>query len=531
VLALAIRYLQGVAVGSHGSHWRVEWPSHPARVFMAMVAAHHNTGADPAERSALLWLEELPPPHIHVPDALPCRVVTQYVPVNDDSSQFSRDPQTKKVKFYQEITGIPLRRNRQDRPPFARASLATDTMVLHWPDANPTPEICNSFASLCAKVTRIGHSTSLVQMWLTDIIPAGLRRWAVDEGRATQLLRVARSGTLEELERDFNGEAISRYESLLVALEDAQTKKAATAVKKQLAAVFPGGEPPRYRPRISTYAGYAKADEALQNQLAQGTVFSPNLVIFTLQREDGRFRELDLACTLALTDCWRDALVSHANDLSAETRGLLSGHASDGAPSQEAHAAFLPLGFVGHQHADGHLFGVALALPESVSGQLRSEVLRAAARVSNEGLKLGRLGAWKLNPETMVRPLQTLRSATWTAHPEGATHWSTVTPIAYDQHPKEKARAKYLAEVAAMIAAACNRIGLPSPREVIATAVSAHPGAPPAHAFPRLLRKDGSDRRHTHAIIVFDEPVRGPLILGAGRYRGYGLCRPMEAEA
>lgn len=50
------------------------------------------------------------------------------------------------------------------------------------------------------------------------------------------------------------------------------------------------------------------------------------------------------------------------------------------------------------------------------------------------------------------------------------------------------------------------------------------------HAFPRLRRKDGSERRHTHAILVFDEPVRGPILVGAGRYRGYGFCRPMEGE-
>jgi hypothetical protein len=42
------------------------------------------------------------------------------------------------------------------------------------------------------------------------------------------------------------------------------------------------------------------------------------------------------------------------------------------------------------------------------------------------------------------------------------------------------------------------------------------------------MRKDGSERRHTHAILVFDEPVRGPVLIGAGRYRGYGFCRPLE---
>jgi len=33
-----------------------------------------------------------------------------------------------------------------------------------------------------------------------------------------------------------------------------------------------------------------------------------------------------------------------------------------------------------------------------------------------------------------------------------------------------------------------------------------------------------------HAILVFDEPARGPVLIGAGRYRGYGMCRPLFPE-
>ena len=117
----------------------------------------------------------------------------------------------------------------------------------------------------------------------------------------------------------------------------------------------------------------------------------------------------------------------------------------------------------------------------------------------------------------------------WTGHPNGARQWSTVTPVAFDRHPKSTARAARRAEVADMLRRSCVRVDLTEPREIIVTAVSAHPGVPPAHAFPRLHRKDGSPRRHTHAILVFDEPVCGPILLGAGRYRGYGFCRPLDA--
>lgn len=520
MLTLGIRYLQGVAVGSHGSHGRVEWPPHPGRVFMALVAAHYQTGMCAGERSALLWLEKEPSPEIHPPDAEPCRVVTQFVPVNDKAGPAKS-----------QIHSLPLTRHRIDRV-FARASLASDTVMLHWPDAAPTQPVRDALAALCAKVTRIGHSSSLVQMWLADAPPPdGLQKWVENEKHGTQMLRVPREGTLAELDRSFNGDAVKRYVTLLLAIEDAPDKKAATTAKKELAAAFPHGEPRQDRPRISTYVSYAKADEITETPPAPGSVFSPHLTVFILEREDGPYRSLDLACTLALTDRWREAMASHANDFSTEAQSLLTGHAPDKSALQAAHVAFLSLGFVGHPHADGRMPGIGLALPAEMPPDVRADILKVANRVCNEGLKLGRLGAWRLALSTMARPLETLRPATWTAHPKGATQWSTVTPIAYDHHPKAKGKAEYLAEVAAMIIAGCERIGLPRPREVIPTPVSAHLGAPPAHAFPRLRRKDGSERRHTHAILLFDEPVRGPVIIGAGRYRGYGLCRPMEVDA
>jgi CRISPR-associated protein Csb2 len=186
----------------------------------------------------------------------------------------------------------------------------------------------------------------------------------------------------------------------------------------------------------------------------------------------------------------------------------------------------MPLALVGHPQTDGRLLGVAAALPTSLDAEERRQVLRVLVRVGE--LRLGDLGVWSLVRELGDRPSWNLRPEAWTAHPSGATHWSTVTPAAFDRHPKEKDRAAYQREAAEMISGACAAIGLPRPREVVVTQVSAHLGVPPAHVFPRLRRKDGTERRHAHTILVFDEPVRGPVLIGAGRYRGYGVCRPID---
>jgi CRISPR-associated protein Csb2 len=333
-------------------------------------------------------------------------------------------------------------------------------------------------------------------------------------------------GTLEYLEQQFNAAKVEDFAALQVAKADTSDKKAQREAKRGLEAEYPNGPPPRRRPNLSIYHGYAPP---VPDRLVQtlGSVFSPHLITCALQPIETPYRHLDLQSVLAAGQRWREALLANSDDAAPAIRSVLSGHDADGAPLKDAHLAFLPLAFVAHEHADGHLLGIAVTLPSEFQGEHRREVLRILSRVSE--LKLGRLGRWRLEHLTAARPPINLRGETWTAYPDGTTHWATVTPIAFDQHPKVTDRAAYEREVAVMIAECCRRIDLPKPREVIVTAVSAHHGAPPAHSFPRLQRKDGTQRRHCHAILVFAEPVCGPVLLGAGRFRGYGVCRPLLA--
>lgn len=286
--------------------------------------------------------------------------------------------------------------------------------------------------------------------------------------------------------------------------------------------------PERQQRGLSPYHNHRRHGYVVAATGAPGPVFAPHPLILRLSAKPGSHRNLNLATTLSVVQRWRKAILSHSNGLSERVRCMLSGHDANGDPADDPHLAFLPLAFVGHEHADGHLLGMGLALPSRISRDERREALRAIAAVHE--LKLGPLGVWSVEPVTMSQPPWNLHPEAWTAHPRGATHWATVTPIAFDRHPKAKDKAQHQQEAAAMIAEACIRVGLPKPREVIVTPVSVHFGVPPAFAFPRLARKDGSERQHTHAILVFDEPVCGPLLVGAGRFRAYGVCRPMDAE-
>jgi CRISPR-associated protein Csb2 len=74
--------------------------------------------------------------------------------------------------------------------------------------------------ALCAKVTRIGHSSSLVQMWMADNGEIGKTGWAPDEDRAEAYLRIAVAGTLEHLEHRYNEEGVGRFASLAAIADD-----------------------------------------------------------------------------------------------------------------------------------------------------------------------------------------------------------------------------------------------------------------------------------------------------------------------
>ena len=197
----------------------------------------------------------------------------------------------------------------------------------------------------------------------------------------------------------------------------------------------------------------------------------------------------------------------------------------------DPHLAFLPLPHVGSEYADGHLVGLGLAIPGEVDRREIARCLNPVLGFQPDGslrslaLYTGRSLEWHLEMERRDSPPAALRDATWTVE---STRWATVTPVVFDRHAKDRGDNR---QDEAMVALACQRIGLPRPRDVVISQVSLHEAVPHSRDFPRLRRKsDGGRMRHAHAIITFDRPERGPVILGAGRFRGYGLCKPVRPE-
>ena len=235
MIALGIRYLTKYAVATNLARQQPEWPPHPGRVFMALAAAHFETGAEPSERSALEWLEAAPPPALRASDADERTSVRAYVPVND-------------VEF-----GI-VARPRQDRA-FPRTRPQDDCVYLIW-RAEPSVETRAALAHVCAKVTRVGHSMSATQMW---VVPDGKEpepNWLPDTASHETRLRVE-GGDVAFVEMAFNGEAIQQYDELAEGVNAAKGREKAR-LKNELQARFPTDLPEWRRPQLVNWQGYGR---------------------------------------------------------------------------------------------------------------------------------------------------------------------------------------------------------------------------------------------------------------------------------
>ncbi len=502
MIALGIRYLTGYATATSQPSEKAEWPVHPARVFMAMAASHFETGADPKERLALEWLEAAGAPLMSVGEgteriALQRRLMPEpikaYMPVNDNHGGISGRPKQEKAQ--------------------RKVWLTCDTVFLMW-DRDMSIAVRDALDSLCGKVTRIGHSSSLVQMWVANgdlpepnLIPAV---------RGGDKIRVAVAGSMSELDAAFNEAGFRRFEELNIGLATARgTQK--TALKQQLTDEFPSGIVEYRRPEMSNWQAYSPPEQA-----GSEPDIGPFDDIVILTKKEGR--NLGLEATLQFTGALRSAAIKAA----AGAEGVpewLSGHDGDGNPSRQPHAAFFPLPFVGREHADGHLMGAGIAIPRGIDTE---ELRRALGPLFFNGSAeqdvtlYCRHWNWELERESREYPPLALRNSTWTGP---SRNWASVTPVVLHHHPK-KSRG---GDVERILREAFRSAKLPDPLAIRVQSASAIAGAGHALGMPEF--DEGGERMcryQTHVQVLFQNPVIGPVLVGRGRYRGYGLFGPTD---
>ncbi|MEQ1564512.1 MAG: type I-U CRISPR-associated protein Csb2 [Myxococcota bacterium] len=534
MFAIHLECLTGrYASQSYDDRSRAEWPPHPARLFSALVATWAETDGDVEERAALQFLETCAPPQIAAegPAVPRRRVVPVFVPVNDVTvlTEISLDKLEAAERAVAEVVDAKARAKAETA--LAKASelhakrcadvvapgkvsaeaMKTAMAVLPdrrvrqprtFPSVGPAdPHVAFVFAEdpvghrapldrLCRRLVRVGHSASLVAARVDEApTEAG---WVPDDDGDT-VLRWVDQGQLERMD-----DAFARH----------------------------GGVEPRVLPcRFVSYR-YGEADKVGR---VQGSLFADDPVVLVFARSDDR-RQLAITLASEVANAVRGALMAHGDQPSS---AIVTGHRLDHGPADEPHLAIVPLPFVGTQYADGHLMGVGLFLPRSASDTDRGGVYRAVARWMAQGgeLVLGRAGKWTLAVDEDGRA-EALRPDTWC---KPSAQWASVTPVALDRNPGDllgggAAQQAAHREAEAIVATACERIGLPRPAQV---EVSFRPpwtgSAKVDRNHPPYPVATGRIRRvQVHVRLRFDQPVRGPVLLGAGRYRGLGLLRPVQ---
>ncbi len=555
MFAVSVDLLAGrYAATAYNDRDAVEWPPHPARLFSALVASWgegepRSAGGD-EERAALEWLEGQEAPDI-LADPIELAgtrsVVPVYVPVNDqfevgeiDRSKLDEaevalataeagKPRAKLEKDVEKLRAklgadtakaiapptkygkdpraglrlLPEHRERQPRT-FPAAHPATPRFAFVWPSSQPPTSVVTALARLLARLVRLGHSSSQVRASVADAatlashLPAG--RFRPDVLGGELVIRWVSPGQVMRLCR-----AYDRHR---------ETE-------------------PRVLP--ARFVRYTLREHGKASSIAH-SVFASDFVVF----ERTRGSRLPIISAAGLARQFRRALMSFADQ---PIHAMISGHRDDGAPSELAHLAVVPLPFVGHEFADGSLLGIALVLPRTADAVAKHALARAIGGFENKYRDGISDDAPELRLELGEQPLF-LRRVVWGVDRAALSprrwggpsrRWATATPIALDRNPGDLhdgdpvRRSVAFRHATEAVAEAIERIGLPAPIEIDVVRSCVLAGT----AKPRLHPRFPSDPKRTqrvlvHARIVFGQPVAGPILLGAGRFQGLGLCAPVE---
>lgn len=496
MLSIRAEFLTGryVATDPYG-HDEPEWPPHPGRLFAAMAAAYFEGGKDGGERGALEWLERLGPPSISYDDEAVFRRETVYcfVPVNDRDKFFT--PGQVSLGTI-ELRGGRLRKERS----FPTTITGPGPVMFGWDDAD-AGDHAGPIGAICSRVHRLGHSSSIVHLTVCEDAQEAAPS-LIPSGQGEQKIRWVSPGTLEQFENAYDvGDDRNRQERLYFARK---ARLNAIVMPPVLYA------PPQDGPETVPTGQFTRMHVF---EFTEGA--PPSLVH-----------------ARAISRAVKAALLGGAS-ANAEA---VSGLGADGRPTTGPHVSVVPLATVGHRHADGRVRGVAIAMPRGLDEGSANSILSSMQCGVDDGsgllLSVPGHGDIRLEPHA-EGGAATLDPSAWTRR---SRVWTSVTPIVFDRAPRARGDERD-EEIFRIVGKSCTLQGLPSPAIVSTSNVPYLPGPPLSSAFPlytippRGEKPAGGKaaavaRVHAHARIVFDEAVRGPIMLGAGRYNGYGLFWP-----
>ena len=215
----------------------------------------------------------------------------------------------------------------------------------------------------------------------------------------------------------------------------------------------------------------------------------------------------------AVTSLFKDAVLSQHQRLHGEPPAVLHGHGFTGTGYEIAR--FLALPDIGHRRSRGRIHGLALWMPPGCDAVVLSRVRDAAfamRRLTGRGV------------DVSVQPRDDAEERPFAANPARWTRrsycWVTAFPAIHERRGRPD-----LAEVSRW----CEHAGLPSPVAFRSARSPLVHGA--VDLAPVEVNRPGrSGLPYSHVKLWFESPVAGPVVIGSGRQRGFGLCVPVKEQ-
>lgn len=212
----------------------------------------------------------------------------------------------------------------------------------------------------------------------------------------------------------------------------------------------------------------------------------------------------------ALATLFKEAVLSHYQHIYGEPPPVLHGHGFS-TPGYEL-ARYLALPDVGYRWSRGRIHGLALWLPPGSDEPLRQmsrDAAFAIRRLTGRGIDVS-----VVPRDDEARPVAASPSR-WIRRSQ---RWVTAVPAIH-----ERRRALDLAEAARW----CRHAGLPEPIHVRSVRTPLASGALDL-APVEVNRPNRPALPYSHVELQFAEPIAGPVVIGSGRQRGFGLCIPVD---
>ncbi len=464
-----------------GHYHGTEWPPSPSRLFQALVAGTHRGAyglihADVRDR-ALVWLETLAAPIIYAAQTTTSQEdITSYVPNNDDGETKDRLLHVKAAK------SMRLR------------VLPPETQITYCWEFDPNgiaatnPDVVSAMAPL---VTYLGHAVDHVyargEVTVSASIGTGQAlawnptevndgQWQTPKSGFLKLCQERYPRSVSEQPADFTNSRQIDYST-----GDKQESAVPLAVVELLKTT---GEFHRFDPRsLRVPAGMVR----------------------------GAFQTW-------LTDC--PAMERHYG--SDRVARVLFGHkgADEKSPSQGGHVATVPLPSLNDTHTADGLIRRVLLIGWGIRDQTDQEFFAQAIQGLN-GRSLRDRGREVGELRLLSQAEQPAQLKRWLGESSlGARVWRSVTPVVLPGYTRKSRSAEtYLLRALA-------QQGFP---EDTIDSIASHSGPlVPGTVAAREYRV--ADYLKTtpriHAEIIFKTPVKGPLVIGRGRFAGLGLLLP-----